>query len=137
MSGYVKTFKFKDKNNKLNHSVYEKLLEKLWWKAIRKYTAIWNKIDDLKNIKLNALPVNDYRFIKSKIRTYGDKGYTNFRGLNVPEDDIEWESFTVASFYSLLVCENKYNLQVYLDNYAFKIANKQMADYLHENIFED
>ena len=137
MSGHVKTFKFKDKNNKLNNSVYEKLLEKLWWKAIRKYRAIWNKIDDLKNIKLNALPVNDYRFIKSKIRTYGDKGYTNFRGLNVPEDDIEWESFTVGSFYSLLVCENKYNLQVYLDNYAFKIANKQMADYLHENIFED
>ena len=82
MSGYVKTFKFKDKNNKLNNSVYEKLLEKLWWKAIRQYRAIWNKIDDLKNIKLNALPVYDYRFIKSKIRTYGDKGYTNFRGLN-------------------------------------------------------
>ena len=137
MSGHVKTFKFKDKNNKLNNSVYEKLLEKLWWKAIRKYRAIWNKIDDLKNIKLNALPVSDYRFIKSKIRTYGDKGYTNFRGLNVPEDDIEWESFTVVSFHSLLVCENKYNLQPYLDNYAFQIANKQMADYLHENLFED
>ena len=29
MSGHVKTFKFKDKNNKLNNSVYEKLLEKL------------------------------------------------------------------------------------------------------------
>ena len=137
MSGYVKTFKFKDKNNKLNNSVYEKLLEKLWWKAIRQYRAIWNKIDDLKNIKLNALPVYDYRFIKSKIRTYGDKGYTNFRGLNVPENDIEWESFKVVSFHCLLVCENKDNLQVYLDNYAFKIANRQMVDYLHENLFED
>ena len=137
MSGYVKTFKFKDKNNKLNNYVSEKLLEKLWWKAIRKYRAIWNKIDDLKNIKSNALPVYDYRFIKSKIRTYGDKGYTNFRGLNVPENDIEWQSFTVVSFHCLLVCENKYNLQVYLDNYAFKIANKQMVDYLHENLFED
>ena len=44
---------------------------------------------DLRNIKLNALPVYDDRYIKSKIKIYGDKVYTNFHGLNVPEDDIE------------------------------------------------
>ena len=27
-------------------------------------------------------------YIKTKIRTYGDEIYTNFRDLNVPEDDI-------------------------------------------------
>ena len=31
------------------------------------------------------------------MRTYGDKVYTNFRSLNVLEDDIECESFTVIS----------------------------------------
>ena len=35
--------------------------------------------------------------MKIKIRTYGDKVYTYFRGLNVPEDDIECEFFTVIS----------------------------------------
>ena len=50
--------------------------------------------------------------MKTKIRTYNDKVYTNFCGLNIPEDDIECESFTVSSFDSLLVCENKYYLQV-------------------------
>ena len=54
--------------------------------------------------------------MKTKIRTYGDTGYTNFHGLNVPEDDIEKESFIVISIDSLLVCEDKCNLQVYLDN---------------------
>ena len=77
------------------------------------------------------------RCIKTKIRTYGDKVYTNFRGLNVPEDDIECESSTVVSIDSLLVCENKYYLQVYLDNFTDKIINKQMIDHLDENIFED
>ena len=33
---------------------------------------------------------------------------TNVRGLNVPEDDIECQSFTVISINSLLVYENKY-----------------------------
>ena len=31
--------------------------------------------------------------ISTKIRTYGDKVYTNFFRLNVPEDCIECESF--------------------------------------------
>ena len=71
MSGYGKTFKVKDgdkdKNNKLMFFRIdaEKLLE-----------------------KLNALPFYDNRYIKSKIITYGDKVYINYRGLSVPEDDI-------------------------------------------------
>ena len=35
--------------------------------------------------------------MKTKIGVYGNKVYTNFRGLNVPEDGIECESFTVIS----------------------------------------
>ena len=31
-----------------------------------------------------------------------DKVYTNFRGLNVPEDDLECESFTVISMHFFL-----------------------------------
>ena len=104
---------------------------------LEKYQAIWTKIEDLKNIELNALPAYDDRYTKSKIRTYGDKIYTNFRGLNVPEDDIECESFTAISIDSLLVYENKYYLQVYLDNCDYKIVNKQMTDYLDKNLFED
>ena len=86
MSGYVKTFKVKDgdkdKNNKLIpfRTDNEKLLEK--------YKTISTKIEDLKNVELNALPVYDDRYIKTKIRTYGDKVYTNFCGLNVPGDYI-------------------------------------------------
>ena len=70
----------------------------------------------------------DDRYIKTKIRTYGDKVYTNFRVLNVPENDIECEYFRVISIDSLLVYENKYYLQVYLDNCSYKIVNKQMTD---------
>ena len=101
MIGYVKTFKVKDegkyKNNKLMSFGIddEKLLEK--------YKTIWTKIKDLKNIHLNALPVYNDRYIKTKIRTYGDKVYTIFRGLNEPEDDVECEPFTVISTDSLFV----------------------------------
>ena len=68
MSGYIKTFKVKegheDKSNKLMffRIDVEKLLEK--------YKAISPKIEDLKNIELNALPVYYDRYIKTKIRTF-------------------------------------------------------------------
>ena len=102
-----------------------------------KNKVIWTKIEDLKDIELNALPVYDNRYIKTKIRTYGDKVYTNFCGLNVPENDIKCESFTVISIDSLLVYENKYQLQLNVDNCAYKSVNKQMTDYVDENVFED
>ena len=88
-----------------------------------------------KNIKLNTLAVYDDKYIKTKIRTFVDKVCTNLRGLNVPEDDIECRYFIVISIAFLLVYENKYYLQVYLDNY--KIVNKKITGYLAENLFDD
>ena len=35
------------------------------------------------------------RYMKTKITAYGNKVYTNFCGLNVPEDNIECKSFAV------------------------------------------
>ena len=60
-------------------------------KLLKKYKTIWIKIEDLTNFVLNALPVYDDRYIKNKMRTYGDRVYTNFCGLYMPEDDVECE----------------------------------------------
>ena len=65
-----------------------------------------------------------YKSMMIVYMTYGNKVYTNFRSLNVPENDIECESFTVISIDSLLVSTNKYYLQVYLDNFAYEIIDK-------------
>ena len=54
----------------------------------------------------------------------------------MPKDGVEGQSFTVISFDSLLFYENKYHLQVYLDNFAYKIINTEMVSYLDGNIFE-
>ena len=104
MRGYVKTFKVKDGDKDKNNELMsfrinsEKLLEK--------YKPVWTKIENLKNIELNALPVYDDRYIKTEIRPYADE-VPYFRGLNVPEDGMECEFITVISIDSLLVCENK------------------------------
>ena len=68
---------------------------------------------------MNALPFMII-YITFKIRAYGDKVFNNFQELNVPEDIVECKSFTIISIDSLLVYENKYYLQVYLDNYKHR-----------------
>ena len=53
------------------------------------------------------------------------------------EDVTDCKSFTVTAIDSLLVYYNKYYLEVYLDNCDYKIVNKQITDYLDENLFGD
>ena len=105
MSEHVKIFKdkeiYKNKNIKLMSLRIDN--EKL----LKKYKIIWPKIEDLQNIELEATPFYDDRYIKTKIRTYGDKFYTNFRGLNVPEDGVECKFFPDISIDSLLIYETK------------------------------
>ena len=59
---------------------------------LEKYKTICTKTEGFKIVESHAFPVYDDSSIKNKIRTNGDKVYTNFRGLNVPEDDVKCES---------------------------------------------
>ena len=55
------------------------------------------------------------------------------------DNGIECESLTVVSIDSLValvVLENTYYLQVYLDNCASKITDKWMIDYHDENLLK-
>ena len=129
-SGYVKTFKDKggNKNKLMSLRIDDNNL-------LEKYRTTWTKIEGLKNVELHALRVYDDRYVKIKAKkTYGDKVYTNFRGLNVPKDDVGCESFTVISIDSLLVYENKYYLQIYLGKCDYKTVNTKIIDYLDENL---
>ena len=67
-------------------------------------------------MELNALPIYHDQHIETKIRTCDNKVYTNFCVLNVPEDEVECESFANISTDSELAYEHKYYLMVYLKN---------------------
>ena len=87
----------------------------------------WNKTKDLKKIKLGYLPIQDDKYMKNKIKQIVIKC------LNVPEDSVEYESFTVISIDS---DNSKYYLQVHSGNCAHKIVNTQMIHYLDKSLLE-
>ena len=70
----------------------------------KNYKKAWTKIEELWNAELNNLLVYDYRYIKTKIRTYRDSVYTNnFESLNLPEYGVEFEFF-YNDFYWFFSC---------------------------------
>ena len=106
ISGYAKKIKVKGGNKDKDNSLMSFCIDDD--KLLEKNKTIWTKIENLKNIELTALPEYDDRYIKPKIRTYGDKVYFNLRSLNVPQRCAECESFIIISINSLVVYENKY-----------------------------
>ena len=72
MIGYVKHF---DSN------------KTMYFKLLRKYNKIWEKISNLMNIELDSEPVygdND-KYIKTKIKMYEDRVNTNFQDKKMPK----------------------------------------------------
>ena len=130
METYLETLKVKEGDKDKSSKLMSFRIDD--GKLLAKYKVIWTKVENLKRTELNALPVYDDKYIKSIIGTYGDKIYINLRDLNVAEDDIEYESFIIIPCDSLLI----YKRQFYLDNCAFKIVNKLMANYLDEMLLK-
>ena len=77
MTGYVKIF---DDNKAMSFKVEDSNL-------LKKYSKIWEKISNLMNIEFDSEPVygDNNKYIKTKIKSYGDKIYTNFQGKKVPK----------------------------------------------------
>ena len=76
MNAYTKYF---DKNNKyMNHLVIDE-------KTLKRYFKIWNKIKSLIKKELNSEPVYNDKYIKTRIKNYNDRVYTNFQHNKIPE----------------------------------------------------
>ena len=68
---------------------------------LKKYKKLWEKIINLMNIEFDSEPVygdND-KYIKAKIKSYGDKIDTNFQGKKIPIEN------TPCKYLSLIVSD--------------------------------
>ena len=86
MIGYVKYFY---SNKTMSFKVDNKLL--------KEYTKIWENISNLMNIKFDSESVygdND-KYIKTKMKLYGDKINTNFQGKKIPKENASYKCLSL------------------------------------------
>ena len=80
--GYVKNF---DSNKTMSFKVGGN-------KLLKKYNKIWEKISNLMCIEFDSKPVygdND-KYIKAKIKMYGDRVNKNFQDKKVPKENASY-----------------------------------------------
>ena len=78
MNAHAKYF---DKNSKyMNLLVNDKVI-------LKKYFEIWNKIKSLIKKEFNSEPVYNDKYIKTKMKIYNDRVYTNFQHNKILNDN--------------------------------------------------
>ena len=79
MIGFVKFF---DSNKTISLNVADK-------KLLKKYTKIWERVCSLMNIEFDSEPIygDIDKYMKTKIKSYGDKVNTNFQGKKILKEN--------------------------------------------------
>ena len=62
-------------------------------RLLSKHTKIWERVSSLMNIKFDSEPVygDNYKYIKTKIKSFGDKVNTNFQGNKIPKENASYK----------------------------------------------
>ena len=100
MIGYVKHF---DGDMIMSFKVIDN-------KLLKKYNKIWERVSSLMNIKFDSEPVysdND-KYIKTKIKTYGDKINTNFQGKKIPKENASYKCLSLIMLDPVIRANKKY-----------------------------
>ena len=94
MIEYTKYF---DSNKAMSFKVIDK-------KLLKKYTKIWGKISSSIGKEFDSEPVdgdNDI-YIKTKIKSHGDKVNTNFQGKEIPKESASYKSINQSNNQSII-----------------------------------
>ena len=126
MNAHAKYF---DKNSKyMNHLVKDE-------KILKKYLKIWNKIKSLIKKELNSEPVYNDKYIKTKIKIYNDKVYTNFQHNKMPKDNEYCACLSVILLDSIFVNSNKeYYWQIFLEKCKYAKKDRKRINTINEDL---
>ena len=86
-------------------------------KLSKKYNKIWGRVSSLMNIEFDSEPVygdND-KYMKTKIKSYGDKVNTNFQNKKIPKETVPYKCLSLILLDSVIRANKKYYKQTFVD----------------------
>ena len=81
-------------------------------------------------IKFDSEPVygdND-KYIKTKIKSYGDKINTNFQGEKVPKENASYKCLSLIMLDSVIRVNKNYYLQTLLEEWNYEIKKNKIKN---------
>ena len=126
MIGYAKYF---DDNKIMSFKVTDKQL-------LKKYNKIWEKVEELLNVKFESKPVygEDDKYIKTKIKSYKDKVNTNFQGKKVAKENLSYDCLSIITLQSIIKAKKKYYSQILLEECKYEDKNKKVENLINDDL---
>ena len=106
----IECAKYFDSNNTMSFKVSDK-------KLLKYYIKIWGKISSLIGKAFDSGPVYDDsdKYIKTKIKSQGDKTNTHFQGRKLPKENTSYRYLSLIMLDSVIRVNKKYCLQKLLE----------------------
>ena len=122
MNGYIKYFEYGTPN------MYFLIKDE---EVIEKYEQIWYVVKNKLKIKFHSEPVYEYKYLKTKVKEYDGMIKTNFLGNGMRKENIHYTSIAIDSVMKI---DEKYFLQVYLEECKYKIKKIQMPRFINAKL---
>ena len=105
-------------------------------KILKKYKKIWEKVGNLLNIEFDSEPVygDVDKYIKTKIKTYGDKVNINFQGQKVPTEKVSYKCISLVMLDSVIRVNKKYYPQLLLEECKYVIRKNKMENLINHDL---
>ena len=105
-------------------------------KLLNKYNKIWEKVEELLNVKFESKPIygEDDKYIKAKIKSYQDKVITNFQGKKKPKENSSYKCLSIISLESIIKVNKKYHPKIFLDECKYEVKNKKLENLINDDL---
>ena len=99
-------------------------------KLLKKYKKIWEKVGNLLNIEFDSEPIygDVDKYIKTKIKAYGDRVNTNFQGRKLPKENASYKCISLIMLDSVIRVNKKYYPQTLLEECKYVIRKNKMEN---------
>ena len=126
MIGYVEHF---DSNKTMSFKVSDN-------KLLKKYNKIWKKISNLLGIEFDSklLYSDNDKYIKTKIKMYGDRVNTNFQGKKVAKENASYKCLSLIMLGSVISVNKKYYPQTLLEECKYVIRKNKMESLVNDDL---
>ena len=130
MIGYVKCF---DSNKTMSFKVSDKKLLKEYTKMWRR--VIWGRVSSLIDKKFDCEPVygESDKYIKTKIKSFGDKINTIFQGKKVPKENSSYICLSLVMLDSVIKVNKKHYPQTLLEECKYEIKDNKMENNINDD----
>ena len=88
------------------------------------------------NTEFDSEPVygDNEKYIKTKIKSYGDKVNTNFQGNKIPKENASYKCLSLIVLDSIIGVNKKYQPQTLLEDFKYIIKKNKVENLINDDL---